>query len=80
MARRLLEAVPIPKFNPADKKHLRLAKLSQQCHEKIAQLALEGKSIGFLRNKVGQHLSAEIDEIDNLVKGILSQPSNPKSW
>ena len=33
-----------------------------------------------LEIKVGQHLSAEIDEIDKLVKGILSQPFNPKSW
>jgi hypothetical protein len=80
VARRPLEAVPIPRFNPADKKHLRLAKLSEECHQEVTQLAVKGKSIGFLRNRVRQHLSAEIDEIDKLVKGILSQPFNPKSW
>ena len=66
--------------NPEDEKHLRLAELSEECHQKVTQLAVKGKSIGFLRNKVRQHLSAEIDEIDKLVNGILSQPFNPKSW
>ena len=79
MARRPLEAVAIPKFNPKDEKHLKLAELSEECHQKVTQLAVKGKAIGFLRNRVRQHLSAEIDEIDKLVKGILSQPFNPKS-
>ncbi|MCL0092054.1 hypothetical protein M1N59_02190, partial [Dehalococcoidales bacterium] len=70
--RRPFEAVAIPKFNPEDEKHLKLAELSEKCHEKVAQLTLKGKSIGFLRNKVRQHLSTELDEIDKLVKGILS--------
>ena len=70
--RRPFEAVAIPKFNPKDEKHLKLAKLSEQCHQKVAKLILKGKSIGFLRNKVRQHLSAELNEIDKLVKSILS--------
>jgi len=41
------------------------------CHEKVAQLALVGKSIGFLRNKVRNQLSQELAEIDKLVKAIL---------
>ena len=80
MATRPLEAVPVPKFNPEDKKHLRLAELSEECHQKVTQLAVEGKSIGSLRNRVRQHLSAGIDEIDKLVKSILSQSFNPESW
>ena len=64
--------MPVPKFNPKDEKHQRLAKLSEECHQKVTQLAVKGKSIGFLGNRVRQHLSAEIDEIDKLVKGILS--------
>jgi len=69
--RRPFEAVAIPRFNPKDEKHLKLAELSEECHQKAAQLTLKGKSIGFLRNKVRQHLSSELDEIDKLVKSIL---------
>ena len=72
IARLPLEAVPIPKFNSKDEKHLRLAELSEKCHHKVAHLALKGESIGFLRNKVREHLSHELEEIDRLVKDILS--------
>jgi hypothetical protein len=70
--RRPFEALPIPKFDGKDKNHLRLAGLSQECHRKVAQLALEGKSIGSLRNKVRDYLSTELREIDELVKAIFS--------
>ena len=70
--RRPFEVLPIPEFDAKDKTHLGLAELSQGCHQKVAQLALEGKSIGFLRNKVREVLMAELDEIDQLVKSILS--------
>jgi len=70
--RRPFEVVPIPRFNPQDEGHQKLAKLSQECHQKVAQLALEGKSIGSLRNKVRDYLSHELDEIDKLVKAILA--------
>jgi type I restriction-modification system DNA methylase subunit len=70
--RRPFEALPIPQFDAKDRRHLRLAELSQECHQKVAQLALEGKSIGSLRNKVRDYLSSELDEIDRLVKNILS--------
>ncbi|MGA8848203.1 MAG: N-6 DNA methylase [Dehalococcoidia bacterium] len=70
--RRPFEYVPIPKFNPLDEKHLKLAELSKECHEKVAKLALTGKSIGFLRNKVREQLKEELAEIDSLVKSILT--------
>jgi hypothetical protein len=70
--RRPFEVLPIPKFDAQDKRHLRLAELSQECHRKVAQLTLEGKSIGSLRNKVRDYLSTELDEIDKLVKAILA--------
>jgi hypothetical protein len=73
--RRPFEVVPIPRFNPEDKKHRKLAELSRECHQKVAQLSLTGKSIGFLRNKVRQHLSHELAEIDKLVVDILSPAS-----
>jgi len=70
--RRPFEVLLIPKFDAKDKKHLRLAELSQECHRRVAQLALEGKSIGSLRNKVRDYLSTELHEIDKLVKTILA--------
>jgi len=70
--RRPFEYVPIPKFNPQDVKHQKLAELSKKCHEKVAKLAPMGKSIGFLRNKVREHLAAELAEIDKLVRDVLS--------
>jgi len=70
--RRPFEYVPIPRFDPEDEKHRKLAELSQACHGKIAKLSLTGKSIGFLRNKVRGHLKEELAEIDSLVKSILA--------
>ena len=72
IARRPFEYVPIPKFNPHDGKHRKLAELSIECHEKVKKLKLEGKNIGILRNKVREHLAAELAEIDRLVREILS--------
>jgi hypothetical protein len=69
--RRPFEFVPIPNFNPEDEKHRKLAELSKECHEKVKKLKLEGKNIGFLRNKVREHLAAELAEIDRLVREIL---------
>jgi len=70
--RRPFEYVPIPKFDPKDEKHRKLAELSKECHEKVAKLALTGKSIGLLRNKVREHLKEELAEIDSLAKSILA--------
>jgi hypothetical protein len=70
--RRPFEYVPIPKFNPNDEKHRKLAELSKECHEKVKKLKLEGKNIGFLRNKVREHLAAELAEVDRLVRDVLS--------
>lgn len=70
--RRPFEVVSIPKFDPKDKSHQKLAEISKECHQKVTQLTLEGKSIGFLRGKVRKSLSKELAEIDKLVKNILS--------
>ena len=72
ISRTPFEAVPIPRFNPKDERHQKLAELSQECHEKVAKLSLMGKSIGFLRNKVREHLIEELAEIDRLVRDTLS--------
>jgi hypothetical protein len=70
--RRPFEFVPIPKFNPNDEKHRKLAELSKECHEKVKKLKLEGKNIGNLRGKVRKALANELAEIDRLVGDILS--------
>lgn len=70
--RRPFEVVSIPKFDPNDERHQKLAKLSKECHQKVTQLTLEGKSIGFLRGKVRKSLTNELAEIDKLVRDILS--------
>ncbi len=69
--RRPFEVVSIPKFNLEDERHQKLAELSKVCRPKVTTLALKGKSIGFLRNKVRDHLSQELTGIDELVKAIL---------
>lgn len=66
--RRPFEVLPIPKFNPQDENHLKLAKLSEECHIQVSQLSLKYKSIGILRNEVRTSLSSELSQIDELVK------------
>jgi len=70
--RRPFEVVSIPRFDSNDARHQRLSDISKACHEKVAALELTGKSIGFLRGKVRQQLVPELEEIDKLVKEILS--------
>jgi hypothetical protein len=72
VSRTPFEAVPIPIFDPKDENHLKLAKLSKECHQKVAQLTLEGKNIGNLRGKVRKALANELAEIDRIVRDILS--------
>jgi hypothetical protein len=69
--RRPFEVVSIPKYDSADDRHQELAELSKECHQKVAKLALTGKSIGFLRNKVREHLRDELEKIDKLVRAIV---------
>ncbi|MBI2916763.1 MAG: restriction endonuclease subunit M [Chloroflexi bacterium] len=70
--RRPFEVLPIPKFDPEDQRHLRLAEISRECHAKVAGLALQGQGIGRLRGQVRLALAAELAEIDRQVRDILS--------
>ena len=72
ISRTPFEVVAIPRFNPEDERHQKLAELSEECHQKVAELSLKGKSIGFLRNRVREHLKEKLAEIDELVKDVLS--------
>jgi methylase of polypeptide subunit release factors len=69
--RRPFEVVSIPKFDPADDRHQKLAELSKECHQKVAKLKLEGQNIGNLRGKVRKALASELAEINGTVKSIL---------
>ncbi len=59
--------LPIPKFNPNDPRHIRLAELSKECHRKIKNISIKD------RRKVKEYLSHYIKEIDALVEEILSE-------
>jgi hypothetical protein len=69
--RRPFEVVPIPKYDPKNENHKKLAELSKECHQKVAKQTLDGKNIGNLRGKVRKALTNELAEIDSLVKNIL---------
>lgn len=71
------KTLPIPLFDPQDERHLRLARLSQDCHEHVRTfLAEEGEKVirassGRLRQTVRELLKEQLDEIDGLVKSLL---------
>ena len=65
--------LPIPKFDPNNPVHLRLAELSKVCHEKIAQAKanFRGRSIANLRKQAREIIKTELKEIDKLVSKLL---------
>ncbi len=77
--RRPFEVLPIPRFEPKDHRHTRLAEISQRCHEKVSQFLATAEqkqlhgTIGRLRTRLRRELLAkELEEIDNLVTAILA--------
>jgi type I restriction-modification system DNA methylase subunit len=68
-----------PKYNEEDEQHKRLAELSQTAHQKAAQYLkdnppqeeLTATRLGRLRVEIKKHLSAEMKEIDKIVKKII---------
>jgi type I restriction-modification system DNA methylase subunit len=68
--------LPIPKFDPNNPIHRRLAELSKMCHEKASRIELTKKGVAYRRKDVREALKAEIDEINKLVSQLLgSLPS-----
>lgn len=63
--------LPIPKFNPDDPIHLRLAELSKICHEKVAKVKFTKKSSAGLRKEAREAVKAELKEINDLVSKLL---------
>jgi len=75
--RRPFEVLPIPRFDPKDKQHLRLAKLSKDCHCKVKAMVANAdekwlsQPIGRLRQQVREMLKNELLQINCLVCCIL---------
>ncbi len=69
-----------PRFDETNEVHLKLAELSETAHKKAAkylednppQKELSPTRLGKLRLDIKKHLSAEMKEIDKLVKKIIS--------
>jgi len=78
--RRPFEVLPIPLFNPKDKRHHELAQLSKACHAKVAQLVAGAdektlsQNIGRLRQQVRAMLGNELSQINRLVAKLLGLP------
>jgi hypothetical protein len=66
--------LPVPEFKQENKTHSHLARLAEQCAERVKDLISslnEAGSIGRARSAVRQALRSELAEIDLLVKQIL---------
>jgi methylase of polypeptide subunit release factors len=68
--------LPIPKFNPENASHCRLAELGEACSAKVKGWLAGGgagdiKNIGKLRSMVREMLADELQEIDEQVRQIL---------
>jgi len=63
--------LPIPKFDPSNPVHRRLAELSKTCHEKASKIRLTKRGVAARRKEVRDALKAEIAEINKLVSQLL---------
>jgi len=77
--------LPIPKFDPNDPIHLRLAELSKICHAKVAKVKFAGKSVAKLRKLAREAVKDELREADELVSKLLGLTESerqdaPKNW
>jgi hypothetical protein len=69
-----------PKYNETTRVHKKLAKLSEQAHEKAKQYLVDNEPkqtlsagiLGRLRTSIKKHLKDEMEQIDELVKKLLS--------
>ncbi|MBI4233421.1 MAG: SAM-dependent DNA methyltransferase [Chloroflexi bacterium] len=67
--------LPIPRYNPSDPAHRRLAELSQACHARVQEvtpeIAQRYRSVAQARAAVRELLRAELAEIDALVREMM---------
>jgi hypothetical protein len=76
--RRPFEVLPIPRYEKNDKRHRELARISERCHAKVAEVVADADEkwlkapIGRVRTELRQGLLKEdLAEIDSLVADIL---------
>jgi len=78
--RRPFEILPIPEFDPQDPIHQELAKLSKECHRKVAKMEVDpARRIDLARQHVREALDAELKKIDRLVRKLLQNPGRSKT-
>jgi type I restriction-modification system DNA methylase subunit len=71
--------VYFPKFDESDPKHLQLAHLGKEAHEKVKLFLanipptqkVKGNQLGRIRLEIKRHLEKEMKEIDGVVRGIV---------
>ena len=82
--RRPFEVLPIPRFDPQERRHRQLAELSERCHEKVRQAVEDALATGntrFFTAPIGrlrtqfrkESLAEELAEIDAILRDILGK-------
>jgi methylase of polypeptide subunit release factors len=61
----------IPNFNEKDPKHLELARISKQCHDRLKSKQFARKRVASARSEARKNVSKEIERIDELVSELL---------
>ena len=67
--------IPIPQHNSSDENHQALSQLGEQCTQKVDLLLRQlprSRSIGYTRRLIRAHLKQELEQIDALVRQILT--------
>jgi len=63
---------PIPRYDPNNPVHKRLAELSKICHEKVSRIKFTKKSVASRRKEARAVVRKELEEINRLVSQLLN--------
>jgi methylase of polypeptide subunit release factors len=63
--------LPIPKFNPNNQVHRKLAELSKICHNKVSRTTSTKKSVAYKRKEAKEVIEKELEEINDIVTSII---------
>lgn len=69
--RRPFEICPIPLFDPANRDHLSLARLSREAHAAVAPLYLAEMSVAKAREAARRAAAPQLDQIDSIARRLL---------
>ncbi len=61
----------IPKFDETNSKHLDLAQISKQCHERLKSQQFTRKNAAGTRSEARKVVAKEIEKLDELVSELL---------